>query len=110
MLTTSSANECNAHVQDLKRSEDLLYSRVMRRILPLLVICYAVSFLDRVNISFAKLQMASDLRFSDTVYGIGAGIFFIGYVLSEVPSNLLLHRYGARQNPASAIPGRRRRQ
>ncbi|WMY11788.1 MFS transporter [Paraburkholderia phenoliruptrix] len=80
-----------------KNVEDAIYARVTRRLLPLLVICYAVSYLDRVNVSFAKLQMAADLHLSDTVYGFGAGIFFIGYVLAEVPSNLLLHRVGARR-------------
>lgn len=77
--------------------EALTFRKVLWRIMPLLVICYAVSYLDRVNISFAKLQMASDLGLSDTVYGLGAGIFFVGYVIAEVPSNLILHRVGARR-------------
>ena len=55
-----------------------------------------VAYLDRVNVGFARLQMLSDLQFSETVYGFGAGMFFIGYFLFEVPSNLLLHRVGAR--------------
>ena len=75
---------------------DALYSRVTWRLLPFLMLCYVVAYLDRVNIGFARLQMLSDLRFSETVYGIGAGMFFIGYFLFEVPSNLLLHRIGAR--------------
>src|SRR5215204_1098961 len=59
-------------------------------------ILYTVAFLDRVNVGFAALQMNEDLGFSDAVYGLGAGIFFIGYFLFEVPSNLILERIGAR--------------
>jgi len=77
--------------------EDALYARVTRRFVPFLFVCYVAAYLDRVNVGFAKLTMAVDLRFSDTVYGLGAGIFFIGYFLFEVPSNLLLHRIGARR-------------
>jgi MFS family permease len=60
------------------------------------MLCYLGAYLDRVNVGFAKLQMLNDLRFSETVYGIGAGIFFIGYFLFEVPSNIILHKVGAR--------------
>jgi D-galactonate transporter len=73
-----------------------LYARVTRRLIPLLFACYVAAYLDRVNVGFAKLQMLSDLRFSETVYGLGAGIFFIGYFLFEIPSNIILHRLGAR--------------
>ncbi len=59
-------------------------------------LCYVVAYLDRVNVGFAKLKMLGDLQFSETVYGLGAGIFFIGYFLFEVPSNIILHRTGAR--------------
>ena len=76
--------------------ESLLYSRVTRRLIALLFCCYVAAYLDRVNISFAKLQMLSDLHFSQTVYGLGAGIFFIGYFIFEVPSNIILHKVGAR--------------
>jgi D-galactonate transporter len=75
---------------------DHLYRRVSWRLMPFLFLCYVAAYLDRVNVGFAKLQMLADLRFSDTVYGIGAGIFFIGYFLFEVPSNLLMTRAGAR--------------
>jgi ACS family tartrate transporter-like MFS transporter len=75
---------------------DRICRKVAGRLLPLLVLCYFMSFLDRVNISFAALTMNADLGFSDAVYGLGAGIFFIGYVLFEVPSNMLLKRFGAR--------------
>ncbi|CAD6518518.1 Putative metabolite transport protein NicT [Paraburkholderia hiiakae] len=73
------------------------YSKVSRRLIPFLMLCYLGAYLDRVNVGFAKLQMLNDLRFSETVYGVGAGIFFLGYFLFEVPSNLILHRVGARR-------------
>lgn len=75
----------------------LLYRKIAWKILPLLFVSYIVSYLDRVNIGFAALRMQQDLGFSDAVYGLGAGIFFLGYVLFEVPSNLLLTRIGARR-------------
>ena len=78
-------------------SHDALYARVSRRLLPFLFLCYVIAYLDRVNVGFAKLQMQADLALSDTVYGIGAGIFFLGYFLCEVPSNLLLEKVGARR-------------
>ena len=62
-----------------------------------LFLCYVVSFLDRINIGFAQLQMKHDLGFSDAMYGLGAAVFYIGYVMFEVPSNLLLAKYGARR-------------
>jgi D-galactonate transporter len=74
-----------------------LYRKLNWRLLPFLLLCYTFAYLDRVNIGFAKLQMQSDLGFSDAVYGLGAGIFFLGYVLFEVPSNLLLPKIGARK-------------
>jgi MFS family permease len=76
--------------------DDSVYDKVTRRIVPLLFMCYVVAYLDRVNVGFAKIQMLADLKFSETVYGLGAGIFFLGYFLFEVPSNILLHRVGAR--------------
>ncbi|RZT05455.1 D-galactonate transporter [Duganella sp. CF402] len=75
---------------------DQLYSRVSRRLMPFLFLCFVAAYLDRVNVGFAKLQMQADLQFSDAVYGAGAGIFFLGYFLFEVPSNLLMTRTGAR--------------
>ena len=77
--------------------EDSTYAKVTWRIIPLLFLCYVVAYLDRVNVGFAKLQMVGDLKFSDTVYGLGAGMFFVGYCLFEVPTNLLLYRVGARK-------------
>jgi len=75
---------------------DQLYNRVSRRLMPFLFLCFVAAYLDRVNVGFAKLQMQAELQFSDAVYGVGAGIFFIGYFLFEVPSNLLMTRAGAR--------------
>ena len=67
-----------------------------RRLLPFLCLCYAVNFLDRVNVGFAALAMNDDLGFSPSVFGVGAGIFFAGYILFEVPSNLAMQKFGAR--------------
>jgi MFS transporter, ACS family, tartrate transporter len=71
-------------------------AKVTRRLLPFLFLLYIVCFLDRVNLGFAALQMNRDLGFSPAVYGFGAGIFFLGSILFEVPSNLMLARVGAR--------------
>lgn len=79
-----------------KLNENQLYKKVGWRLIPILLIAYTFAYLDRVNIGFAKLQMLSDLHFSETVYGLGAGLFFIGYFLFEVPSNLILAKVGAR--------------
>jgi ACS family tartrate transporter-like MFS transporter len=65
--------------------------------MPFLFLLYIVCYLDRLNIGFAALQMNNDLGFSASVYGFGAGVFFLGYALLEVPSNLLLSRVGARR-------------
>jgi MFS family permease len=83
-----------AHDQAFERAT---FARIAWRLVPLLFAGYVAAFLDRVNIGFAKLQMAGELEFSDAVYGFGAGIFFIGYFLFEVPSNLVLTRVGARK-------------
>lgn len=76
--------------------EAATYRKVGWRLIPFLLLCYVVAYLDRVNVGFAKLQMVGDLQFSETVFGLGAGIFFFGYFLFEVPSNVILHRVGAR--------------
>ena len=77
--------------------EAATYRQIAWRLLPLLFAGYFLAILDRVNVGFAKLQMASELALSDAVYGFGAGVFFIGYFLFEVPSNLILARVGARR-------------
>jgi len=80
------------------RSEDeaATYNRVAWRLIPFLLVLYIISFLDRVNVGFAKLQMSADIGLSEAAFGLGAGIFFIGYAACEIPSNLLLQRFGAR--------------
>ena len=74
-----------------------LRRKVAWRILPLVFLLYIVAYLDRANVGFAKLRMASDLQFSDAVYGLGIGIFFIGYLLLEIPGALLVERWSARK-------------
>jgi MFS family permease len=71
--------------------------KVAWRIMPLVMICYLFAFFDRINISFAKFALQSDLHLSDTAYGVGAGLFVVGYVLFEVPGNLMLYKVGARR-------------
>lgn len=95
MPTPASSIASLPPVQD--HEHDALFTRIAWRLLPLLFTCYIVAYLDRVNVGFAKLQMVSELQWSDAIYGFGAGIFFVGYFLFEVPSNLLLERVGARR-------------
>ena len=76
------------------------YIKIAWRLIPFLVFLFILAWLDRVNVGFAKLHMLQDLQFSEAVYGLGAGIFFIGYFLFEVPSNLLLEKIGARKTLA----------
>ncbi len=73
------------------------YRKILWRLIPFLFVCNLFNYLDRVNVGFAKLQMLRDLGMSQTVYGLGAGIFFIGYLACGVPSNLILQRIGARR-------------
>ncbi len=93
VLTSPPAAVAGAAITDLEKRA---YGKVFWRLMPLLMICYVVAYLDRVNVGFAKLQMAKDVGLSDAAFGLGAGIFFIGYFLFEVPSNLILHKVGAR--------------
>ena len=86
----------NTALQPSTPFEEATYLKVTWRLIPLLLLCYIVAYLDRVNVGFAKLQMAGELGVSDAVYGLGAGMFFIGYFFFEVPSNIILHRVGAR--------------
>ena len=81
----------------IDKREQQLYRKVSWRIIPILLTAYILAYLDRVNIGFAKLQMLNDLHFSETIYGLGAGVFSIGYFLFEVPSNLIMSRVGARR-------------
>ena len=77
--------------------EKVVYRKICRRLIPFLFILYVVAYLDRINLSFAAHDMTRELGFSSEVYGLGAGLFFIGYFLFEVPSNLILQRVGARR-------------
>ncbi|HTS47673.1 MAG TPA: MFS transporter [Bryobacteraceae bacterium] len=77
--------------------ENSVYRKVTWRLLPYLFLCYILAYIDRVNVGFAKLQMQRDLGMTEAVYGLGAGIFFIGYFLFEIPANMILQRVGARR-------------
>ena len=80
----------------VRSAEDNVYQKITWRVMPIVLIAYIFAFLDRINIGYAQLQMKQDLAFSDAIYGLGAGIFFITYLVFEVPSNLLLEKIGAR--------------
>jgi MFS transporter, ACS family, tartrate transporter len=80
----------------LSDQERATVARVVRRLIPFIFLCYVVAYVDRVNIGFAATELQRDLRLDDWLYGIGGGLFFLGYCLFEVPSNLLLERFGAR--------------
>jgi MFS family permease len=95
-FTAQAGKEPAADVGGTASALDAIYRRISWRLMPLLLVAQVLAYLDRVNIGTAKLQMAADLNFSATVYGLGAGIFFVGYFIFEVPSNMLLHRLGAR--------------
>ena len=79
------------------QERDITFGRIIWRLIPFLTLIWFLAWVDRVNVGFAKLTMMSDLQWSDAVYGAGAGIFFIGYFFFEVPSNLLLHKFGAKK-------------
>jgi len=81
--------------QDEQAGDLAIVRRVAFRFIPFLMACYVVAWLNRVNLSFAALQMNKDLGLTETAYGLGAGLFFVTYCLCEIPSNLLLHRFGA---------------
>jgi len=86
----------SAPARDEAQFEQATYHKVAWRLIPVLFVCYIFNYIDRVNVGYAKLQMQADLQLSDLVYGTGAGIFFLGYFIFEVPSNLILQRVGAR--------------
>jgi ACS family tartrate transporter-like MFS transporter len=98
-LSPSEPQETNSVVLTPEQSHKL-YSKITWRLIPLLFICYIIAYIDRINVGFAKLQLQDvlgvDERIFGSVYGLGAGLFFIGYFLFEVPSNLILQRVGAR--------------
>jgi MFS family permease len=94
-------SSAQADLQSAATSDmEAIYRKIAGRVLPFLTLLFVVAWLDRVNVGFAKLQMLQDLGLSDAVFGVGAGIFYVGYLLFEVPSNLLLERIGARKTMA----------
>jgi len=100
-LQSSVAQGAMALIDD----NDPVYRKIAWRLMPFLFVCYVFAYLDRVNVGFAALHMKADLSFSDAVYGLGAGIFFFGYVCCEIPSNLLMKRLGARVTIARIMIG-----
>ncbi len=84
-------------IEDAAATRKRVIGRVTRRIIPFAFICYVIAYIDRVNVGFAAQELQRDLQLSDTAYGFGAGLFFLGYCLFEVPSNLILERVGARR-------------
>src|SRR5262249_10263156 len=79
--------------------------RVAVRLLPFVFLMYVINYVDRVNVSFANLRMSADLGFSDRIFGLGAGIFFVGYVLFEIPGAIIVERWSARKWMARIMIG-----
>lgn len=98
MLTESVLlnNGASLPVHASQNEQNAVWAKINLRIVPVILIAYMMAFLDRINVGYAKLAMQQDLHFSDAVFGLGAGIFFITYLMFEVPSNLLLEKIGAR--------------
>jgi MFS family permease len=96
-MATSTSLSSSAAGDAAPPDESSVVRKVAWRIMPLIMVCYLFAFFDRINISFAKFALQSDLHLSDTAYGFGAGLFVVGYVLFEVPSNLMLYKVGARR-------------
>ena len=91
------------HSKPVSTLEENAWKRAVWRILPILMVSYIFAYLDRINVGIAKLQMSSELSFSETVYGLGAGIFFIGFFFFQIPSNIILQRFGARRLLAALL-------
>src|SRR6187549_495519 len=85
------------HASSMTGAADETYRKVSLHLMPFLVLCYLAAFVNRANIGFAKLQFMGDLGFTEAMYGFGAGIFYVGYMLFEVPSNLYLQKRGVRR-------------
>ena len=94
-MSTSDVGHLSA-IPAEEAAAETLFKKIAWRLMPFLTMGYLISQIDRMNISFAKIQMLGELKFSETIYGLGAGIFFIGYCAFEVPSNLIIKRVGAR--------------
>jgi MFS family permease len=93
----STIDASNWSLADASSTNRILFKKIALRVLPLIFVAYVFAFLDRVNIGYAKLQMLPDLGITESQYGFAAGVFFIGYALFEIPSNLLLDKIGARK-------------
>jgi MFS family permease len=96
MSITHAAPALSAIAPKTKADGDAILSKVMWRLIPFIFACYVVSYLDRINVGFAALTMNRDLGLTPTQFGWGAGLFFLGYFSFEIPSNLLMQRFGAR--------------
>ena len=96
-----SANEPTfSSVASTNYADRHILAKVTRRLIPFLFTCFVLNYIDRINVGFAKLHFQDSLGFSDAVYGLGVSLFFVGYLFFEVPSNLLLARFGARKTLA----------
>jgi ACS family tartrate transporter-like MFS transporter len=96
MNTSKSGSDINVNESTANPLEKRTIRRITLRLIPFMFVLYIVAYLDRVNVGFAALQMNAELQLSNAVFGFGSGIFFIGYFLFEIPSNLILHKIGAR--------------
>jgi sugar phosphate permease len=81
--------------------QDAVFTKIIWRLMPMIFVAYLLAYLDRINVGYAQLQMKTALDFSDAVYGFGAGLFFLSYLVLEVPSNMLFERFGARMASAA---------
>lgn len=91
VLTSKSVTKENYSEKDI-----LVYKKVIWKIIPFLCFCYIAAYLDRINVGLAKLHMLGDIHLSEAAFGLGAGLFFVGYILFEVPSNLIMEKVGAK--------------
>jgi MFS transporter, ACS family, tartrate transporter len=96
LVPLAEATGCRPMTEALQVDGDKLYAKIAWRIIPFMFVLYIAAFLDRVNVGHAKLMFQADLGLSDAAFGLGAGLFFVGYFLFEVPSNLILEKVGAR--------------
>lgn len=96
-MTSTTTAAAPARPSDTPSELDGVYRKIIWRLIPFLMLLWVLAWIDRVNIGFIKLTMLDELKWSEAMYGLGAGIFFLGYFFFEVPSNLLLQRIGAKK-------------
>src|SRR3954453_16026566 len=96
MSVLSELNPADVSPESRAARDQRIISRIVRRLIPLLCLLFIVNYLDRTNVAMAKLRMLGDTGISESLYGLGVGLFFVGYFIFEVPSNLILERVGAR--------------